>query len=288
MKIIEYCLICGNRNLTRKNAIVVPFVAERIFQKKSFHAWLMGCKTCGFKFFDLRFDDHELDKLYADYRDESYIRQRNRYEPWYTHKLHDRLFNNPGSWNNRRSSLVQMATDYEPGIGTRIKSILDFGGCKGQLIEGIFGDTRKYVYEISNVEVSPGIERAEYPSRNTYDLIVCSNVLEHVSYPHESVRLMYQMADKGSVLYLEVPDEQPHSLFTLAKRSVQQMLLLLLRPKLFVSMLKPGMFTHMHEHVNFFSRESVRYLLEHNGYNEIQVRLTNINYVNCICAFARK
>jgi hypothetical protein len=288
MNFADYCVICGNRNLKRYNAIVVPFIAERIFQKKAFHVWLMKCKTCGFQFFDLRFDDAELCRLYSDYRNESYISQRNRNEPWYTRKLNDSLLNKLKTWTIRKKSLVQNLTNYEPNIEARIKSILDFGGDKGQLIDGIFGNTRKYVYEISNVELLPGIERAACPSKNYYDLIVCSNVLEHISYPDKCIKFMHKMGNEGSVLYIEVPEEQPYSFYTLSKRLIQQILLLFSRPMLFLCMLKPGMFTHMHEHVNYFSKKSIQYLLEHNGYKDIQVNLSLINKAKVICAFARK
>ncbi len=203
MKKANSCIICNSQNLKKHNAIVVPFIADRIFHKKAFHTWLLKCKSCDMEFFDLRFEHDEMKRLYSDYRGENYIKQRNKYEPWYTKKLNDSLFAKSKTWHVRQTSLVKMALDYEPEIESRINSILDFGGDKGQLISGIFNRTRKYVYEISNVELLPGVEKAEYPSKIKYDFIVCSNVFEHVSFSQESVRLMYEMGSEQSVLYLE-------------------------------------------------------------------------------------
>jgi len=99
---------------------------------------------------------------------------------------------------------------------------------------------------------------------------------------------MYNMDMKGSVIYLEVPYEQPFSFSTLSKRIAQQDVVVFLRPHLFFLMFKPGMLTHMHEHVNYFSEKSVNYLLENIGFKDIQVKMDIINNARFLCAFARK
>jgi len=46
-------------------------------------------------------------------------------------------------------------------------------GTKDNLLTGFSEVSKKFVYEISNIELLPGIEKAEYPSDRTYDFIVC-------------------------------------------------------------------------------------------------------------------
>lgn len=285
---IDSCIICRNKNLKKYAGLVVPFIAQRVYNKESFSTYLIKCKQCGFFFFEERFDDNGLNRLYAGYRGEEYIKQRHENEPWYTKSLNERLFSSPESWSARRKALVKQAYEYDSVFMNHVNSVLDFGGDKGQLIYEILGDSKKFVYEISNVELLPGIHRADPNSDDQYDFIICSNVLEHVSYPEESVKMMFNMGKEGSVLYLEVPDEQPFSLSTLSKRVAQLLLLALFRPRLFLSMLKPGLFVHMHEHVNYFSCSSVSRLLKKMDYKDIEVEKIRINNSKFICAFARK
>ncbi|MEI7525803.1 MAG: class I SAM-dependent methyltransferase [Mariniphaga sp.] len=288
MKIADQCIICNQKKITLSKAIVVPFIAERVFNRKAFRTYLISCENCGFQFYAVRLDDAELVRLYDGYRDDQYIRQRNRHEPWYTHKLNDRLFAKPATLNIRSKAIVDLVEHYEPGISNHFKKVVDYGGDKGQLLDGILDHAEKYVYEISNVDLLPGISKAVHPSPITFDFIICSNVFEHVSYPEELLKKMSQMAHQDTVVYLEIPNEQPFGAYTLAKRIVQQTLLLLLRPRQFMDTFGPGMLTHMHEHVNYFSEQSLHILLENIGFKDIDISVQTINQAKFFCCFAKK
>ncbi len=288
MKTIENCLICGNCGTKKHNAIVVPFIAERVFNKKPFKINLLECKKCGFMFFNLRLDDDEMNKLYSGYRDKNYIKQRNKHEPWYTNRFNDTLFNNNDHLNNRRELLIKLYKAYPPVLNVKIKSILDFGGDKGQLIDQIFNEAKKYVYEISNVELLPNIEKVDDSSCGVYDFVICSNVLEHVSFPRSIIQQINKMTHDKTIFYLEVPYEQPYCSGTLIKRIFQQTALLLFRFTDFISMLKPGMFTHMHEHINYFSVNSICQLLQSEGFSNIKISIEKSNSTKLICCFAQK
>ncbi|MFZ4413446.1 MAG: class I SAM-dependent methyltransferase [Bacteroidales bacterium] len=288
MKIANECIICKEKLISKKKAIVVPFLAERIFHTKAFSTNLIRCKNCGFQFYSLRPDEDEMIRLYNDYRGESYIKQRFKYEPWYTKRLNDSLFFKSSTLIKRRNSLIEQLEIYKPGISQSLTTVLDYGGDKGQLIEGIFNHAKKFVYEISNVELLPGIEKATYPSSMTFDFIICSNVLEHVSYPTDILDKITRMAHDNTVIYLEVPYEQPYSADTLVKRIIQQTVLLFLRPRQFFITFGRGMFTHMHEHLNYFSEKSLQLLLKEAGYKKAAVKVATINNANYFCCFATK
>lgn len=288
MKIANQCVICENDNFISRNAIVVPFLADRIFKRNSFITSLIHCKNCDFQFYAIRLEDKELVLLYDNYRDDRYIEQRNKYEPWYTHRLNNRLFSNPTLMKNRRDSVIEQANSYDSDSFQKINTVLDFGGDKGQLLDGIFNKCEKYVFEISNVDLLPGIKKAVYPSPITFDFIICANVFEHVSYPVETLKIISEMAHDNTILYLEVPYEKPYSSITLIKRIIQQLMLLFFRPRVFISTFGRGMLTHMHEHVNYFSRKSLSILLENAGYKNISINVRTIYNAKFFCCLAKK
>ena len=288
MEIANQCVICKGKEIKRKRATVVPFLTNRIFGRNSFRTSLIYCKTCGFQFYAVRFNENELVRLYNNYRDDEYIRQRNKYEPWYTRRLNDGLFARTETLLNRKKSLLELTENYCLGFSDQIGTVLDFGGDKGQLLDGVFNQSKKFVYEISNVELLPGINRAFFPSPDTFDFIICSNVLEHVSYPAETIKMIWDMAHENSIVYLEVPFEQPYSVSTIVKRIVQQSMLLIFRPLQFIETFGLGMLTHMHEHVNYFSVKSLQILIENAGFKNVDISVRSICNSRYFCCFAKK
>ena len=75
-----------------------------------------------------------------------------------------------------------------------------------------------------------------------YDLVACCQVLEHVPYPADVLRDLVQAMRPGTLLYVEVPQEQ-------LMRGPDPL------PKKH----------HWHEHINFFSERSLAALLANCG-----------------------
>jgi 2-polyprenyl-3-methyl-5-hydroxy-6-metoxy-1,4-benzoquinol methylase len=105
-----------------------------------------------------------------------------------------------------------------------------------------------HVHDISGVEVVAGAERIDrdrIPERD-FDLVVCSQVLEHVPSPAELMREIASVLSPHTLLYVEVPHEP------------------LIRDHpgdLNLGALK----RHWHEHVNFYTEPSLRRLLDQAG-----------------------
>jgi hypothetical protein len=72
------------------------------------------------------------------------------------------------------------------------------------------------------------------------DLIVNSNVLEHVGFPQRLMQRMLQVAPAGGMIFLEVPVENPFGVRQLAKRTTQIGLVGLLRPRLAPQVVRPA------------------------------------------------
>ena len=101
-RVSTQCVCCGSEDIKSSPAILMPFVAHRIFDWvpvviddtwglstiKKGNAYSicksLYCSNCGFLFLDIRFSDNELSRLYDDYRGVEYNSLRETYEPGYT------------------------------------------------------------------------------------------------------------------------------------------------------------------------------------------------------------
>jgi hypothetical protein len=101
MRLAKRCVACDGDRLGHAPAVLMPFVADRIFGWRPTEIsaeWglrdiaagmassickTVMCEDCGMLFLDMRFDDEEMAALYADYRGEAYTTARDRFEPGY-------------------------------------------------------------------------------------------------------------------------------------------------------------------------------------------------------------
>jgi hypothetical protein len=260
-RISSQCVCCASENLKRSPAILMPFLSHRIFgwapvtiddswglsTIKNGHAYSICnsllCSECGFLFLDIRFSDSELNSLYHDYRGEEYNNLREQYEPGYT------LRNT--NLNAGIGYIDEIESFLKPHVETPVR-LLDWGGDTGKNTP--FKTQAKVfdVYDISNKSVIDGARRVnkEEAFRNPYNLIICSNVLEHVPYPSDLLLDIKKIMQADSVLYLEVPMEaviREHEIDPHLKKK------------------------HWHEHINFYSETSLRRLIEHTGLDVIDL-----------------
>ena len=269
MKIQQKCLVCGSSNVKQTSGLVSPFLARRIWNRKPFPVKISRCKGCGFAFFNSRMDSNEERKLYSGYRSAEYQKMRFACEPWYTETFNANL-NAPEVWRFRKSKLADI---FEQQFhGPKIASILDFGGDRGELIADFAPGAEHFVYDISNVQPLPGItalSTLEACKQHQFDLILSSNVLEHVGSPKEALQQIQEISSPSTLIFIEVPYESPFSLFTMTKRLAQNGILLGLRPRISLSMLRPGALVHMHEHVNYFCPAALNHLVQSMGWEMV-------------------
>lgn len=263
-RIAARCICCGSDELKKSPAILMPFIAKRVFgwepveitvdwglrDIKSGMAYPLcnsvQCAGCGALFLDIRFNDSEMAALYSGYRGEKYTDLRDRFEPGY----------------RSRNSIILRGSTHIASVETFLSryvipplSILDWGGDTG--LNTPFGSQSKvfHIYDISNKPTTEGAVRVDKDTIRVthYDLIVLSHVLEHLPYPAKAIMEITPVMKKDTVLYIEVPHED----------------LLRLNPA------SDNVYTkkrHWHEHINFFTRESLRLLLERCGLAAIDVQ----------------
>jgi hypothetical protein len=247
------CVVCGGPIRKLRRALAAPFLARRIWDRNPFCVDMVKCGSCGFAFYNPRLEGGELQRLYADYRLEKYRRMRQSTEPWYTPQFNFDLAS-PASYEKRRAALAPLLREH---LGGRtIRRVLDYGGDRGDLVAGLIAGAEAFVYDISGIPAAAGVTAVTDPAECRPDLIINSNVLEHVGFPREIVTSILEAAGDGMV-YLEVPLERPLGASRMARRVAQVAIATALHPGLARWMLRPASLYLMHEHINYWTENSL-------------------------------
>jgi hypothetical protein len=248
------CIACDEPRLDRQSAVLMPFVAQRalLWQACEITAdWglrsvptghalplcsTLHCPACGMLFCDLRFDDAEMERLYHGYRGGAYTAERERFEPGYA---------------ERNAKLVagdvhigDVEAFLRPWLPTQ-PALLDWGGDSGTNTPLRAAARLHHVLDISGKATLSGVVAVDEASarEQRYDLVVLSNVLEHVADPLALLQRVGSLLAAGARLYVEVP-------FEALMRDAENDAAAWRRKR------------HWHEHVNFFSLHALRRLLE--------------------------
>lgn len=266
-RISSYCVCCGSKSLKKSPAVLMPFIAHRAFGWEPAvidESWglktiklgnaytvcnTLFCNECGFLFLDIRFSNYELESLYIGYREKEYTELRDRYEPGY-------IIRNKGLLSGI-SYLDDVEAFLKPMLNFPTR-ILDWGGDTGKNTPFKKNQCLFHIYDISNITPIQGAESVtkEKAYNTDYDVIICSNVLEHVPYPSELLIEMKLAMRKNTILYLEMPYEE---IMRVAKDDST----IMTKKK------------HWHEHINFFSEKSIRNLIQLCGLKVVALRDLN-------------
>lgn len=264
---VSSCVVCGGRISVRRKGSVAPFLARRVWKRPAFPIDLVRCEQCDFMFFNPRLDPDEEGRLYSQYRSEEYRRMRHSTEPWYTKRFNAGL-SKPEYMQTRRARLYEVLARHL--AGRQISSVLDFGGDRGTLVRGLIPGAKPYVYDISAVAPEPGVERAGDLAAcraREFDLILNSNVLEHVGFPRVLLEQMRSVASDKTLVFIEVPFESPFGRELVIRRIVQLGVLLAARPSIGWSLTGPRGLCLMHEHINYFGTKALEALMTSSGWS---------------------
>jgi len=272
------CPCCGTAGGARFQwGLLSPFLARRALETEPAPCRVFECEACGHRWTERGLDPAEAARLYTGYRGEDYFALRHRLEPWYTRGVNDGI-GSEAEMAGRRALMARLLARAGLG-GRRLGTVVDWGGDRGQMLAGLAAD-RRQVYEVSQVEPDPGVEKLARlgDAAGTAELVLSCHVLEHLNEPAAGLEESVSVLAPGGHLYLELPFEPWQAPF-LDPRLARPWLQALGRthwPLLamdFVStaarvklrFIPPLGFLAVREHLNFFTVDSVRRLVERAG-----------------------
>jgi len=213
------------------------------------------CRACSFIQTKVPFPEESLAKLYVDYRSDSYNQERTRYEPFYA-SIAKQVGRSDQEIRTRVDGLTKWLTtklDIESEF-----SMLDYGGADGRFLPNL--TAKKYVYEISDIEPIQDIVRVKNEtSLESYSYVQVAHVLEHVSYPLALATRAASYLKSSGYLYIEVPQDLTVDIIARLTNG---------DPKIPVA---------IHEHINFYTTESVEKLLQAAGLDVIEVQTVEMD-----------
>lgn len=265
------CIICETP-CKPYPAIVTGFIAELVFSKVPESTNLLECPNCGLRFFERRYSDAEMSRLYSNYRGPRYFEVRHRHEPWYTKQLNELTTGSEALIRQKKNSLSERLHKYCPNA----VSVLDYAGDRGQYIPD---DVRqKFVFDMSDAEPVQGVTKlsAGDLENRRFDVVMAFNILEHVSSPLQDIAKIAAFCNPGGTLIISVPDEYPSFLsgYSVFARAIRFLAMrsryLAMGEDLFSKVMKfklnvfpPLSLVSQSEHLNFFTPQSLSLLAGH-------------------------
>ncbi len=262
MFVADKCIICSG-GVIRWPGEIAPFIVNYVFDGRAKKYNLCYCPSCQMIFSDTRFDEAEVKRLYTNYRGEEYCRIRETYEPDYR-KINDKIGTDVHG-SAIRKHFIEFLLSKENVSGVR--SVLDYRGDRGQFIPDVLSNTKRFVYDVSGVQPIDDVRTvAKADEAAPYDLVMCCQVLEHVSFPNSFLDELRGLLVEGGLLYIEVPAGIPTRRYfdvTVGRHRIDRVW----RPR-------------MHEHINYFTKASLRNALLLSGFSPLhtEIRILDVGW----------
>jgi SAM-dependent methyltransferase len=290
MYTVDVCPCCLSSKSTARWAIVAPFLAHFAVGQPPFLCRLLDCTVCSFRFFDARLEPAEVERLYSGYRGDEYFAARHRCEFWYSRKVNDGIGGDPDEIALRVKTLDDFIRPHVTQAA--IKTVLDYGGDRGQFIPASAG-SEKFVFELSDAVPVPGVTRIateQELSQMKFDCILSLGVLEHCSEPSEILEKLRSYMNPGGFLCVGVPYERYDVSFAGRGSLYRAYLRALLHvppaliavdfysaaARIRLERIPPFGLLKCHEHLNFFNLPSMTALLDRCGFEVIDSAIKRI------------
>jgi SAM-dependent methyltransferase len=221
------------------------------------------------------------------------LKARHSAEPWFSRAVNYGIGSDPEEVRIRK----EMLTDYIAASGFSEKAknkkakMLDYGGDRGQFIPDV-PNTEKYCFELSDAEPLPQVVKFssfDQFSNMKFDIVLCSEVLEHLSDPVADIEKIGSLLEENSQAYFEVPYEiysVPKNMGTgwygkyLELVSKSKILTIGIDFLSTIFRVKMGFvpffgFVKQHEHINFYTEKGLKNVLERNGFEVSRIEIVN-------------
>ncbi|NMG16544.1 class I SAM-dependent methyltransferase [Aromatoleum bremense] len=179
-----------------------PYTRKRL--EVLFNVWFPGtptvtltsvlCEKCGFICYAPRPDEHDINRKYAFLAGDDVTQ----------HEISETLLSD----DKRSQDLFERVG----GALAPDASILDFGGGNGRLMKAFLTRGHHcYLIDYPGTKLPHirhlGSQLSDIPAAMKFDLIVCSHVLEHLAAPYGVVDALRNHLAPGGIFYVEVPLE---------------------------------------------------------------------------------
>jgi SAM-dependent methyltransferase len=275
------CPCCLSVAPGRRWGVVSSFLSRRALLESPRPVARLICVTCGHSWSARGLSEEEIRRLYSGYRDDAYLQERRRYEPWYSRAVNDGM-GGEDHMTQRRAVLARSLAHAERSFGKRPAGrALDHGGDRGQMLRDL-PDPERMVFDISGVAADPwarAVHAEELARASGFELILNCQVLEHVNDPRAFLEELYKATAGGGWIYLEVPDERWRESFGFEAARLAWLRFVCRRPALLKALdflstgcrvklgwMPPLGFWVLREHLNFFTPQSLRLLMQGVGF----------------------
>lgn len=204
----DKCIVCGNQELTEFRGEIEAVLKDRMFNDFDAKSKFLYCPQCHISFSEARPEDHEASRYYQNYMREEFLEHRKKYEGDSISQYQEWLETEAPKGSALKKKIVGEILEKNINL-EKIENVLDYGGSDGFMIPDNLASTKRYVYEIDNIEPIAGVTKVGKNELNSkkWDLILCTEVLEHVSYPMKIIKELLELLHEGGYLYLDVPYE---------------------------------------------------------------------------------
>ena len=212
---------------------------------------IVKCNECNLSYQKYILDEGRLDELYNKWIDPKLAREWNESKEVERKKAYTFILKHAKKQLGRKSSKIKML-DYGAGFGDSLLSAKEMG-------------FETYAYEYSTERVhfldEKGINTIDDKNEMHFDFIMVNQILEHLSYPDEILKIIIHKLNKNGLVYIAVP-YCPHIEKKLKKTDNITEAKELHRVLLDESV---GAF----QHINFYTNQSLKRLLRNVGLKPI-------------------
>jgi predicted nucleic-acid-binding Zn-ribbon protein len=283
----KQCPCCGDHSQIQYEAIIAPFIQDYIkLSNNKSTTILIQCGSCGHRYFEDRFDDHEMEQLYSGYRGDSYFQIRRKNEPWYSSGVNTSNLD-PNIISKRKEGLKNFLIPFLTQVSENL-IVADIGGDAGQFIPLEIAD-QAYVVEASAQMPVSGVIRVDTINDipKPVNLLMCAHVLEHIATPEIFINEILSSSNlsPNCIFYFEVPLERFYISPMLKSKWYQKYLRSIVPfrritigvdffsvlSRSYLNAVFPPFVMKLHEHLNYYTKLSLSKLMLNTGLEVVEV-----------------
>lgn len=211
---------------------------ERLYQKENYT--VVKCNNCSFVFIP---HNYRQEIAYDSYRDEEVLKEVRKGNNWLKYKRHKLRVNFIKKYI-KKGKLFDAGTGWGHFLHTAKRCGYETNGIEISKLMHL------YATQDLKLDVMNGDFFKEPLQKNYYDIVTMWDVLEHLDYPIAAIKRSLEILKPNGFLVLQVPQIDSF----IAKRKKEKWSMMSI------------------EHVNYFSKKTIKKVLDDNGFDVIKIK----------------